>query len=297
MKKDPRSLEQIRRHYEVEKGLADRLRRAAPEERRKMYGGLYDELYRSIDDHPLLTRKSQAAEEEGAGPPKAVLTQLKFLRNFLTPDTKFLEVGAGSCLLSLEVAKQVKEVYAVDVSQEMTKRSSFPANFHLVLFDGCRVPQGVGGIRVAYSHQVMEHVHPDDAIDQLRSIYESLLPGGMYVCIVPNRINGPHDISRHFDKVATGFHMKEYTTGELSRIFRKVGFSKVASFVGARGTYLRVPQFALRIMESCMALLPFGLRRRSDALCRCGCCWRSGWSGGNEVRLADNLLVPPGTGL
>ena len=261
MKKDPRSLEQIRRHYEVEKDLSDRLRRAAPEERRKMYGSLYDELYQRIDDHPLLMRKAQAAAD-GSGPPKAVLTQLKFLRNFLTPGTTFLEVGAGSCLLSLEVAKLVKEVYAVDVSQEMTKRSSFPDNFHLLLFDGCRVPPGVRGSGVAYSHQVMEHVHPDDAIDQLRSIYECLLPGGRYICIVPNRINGPHDISRHFDQVATGFHMKEYTTGELSRIFREVGFSKVASYVGARGTYLRVPQLALRMLEFCMARLPFSLRSR-----------------------------------
>ena len=117
-------------------------------------------------------------------------------------------------------------------------------------------------MNVAYSHQVMEHVHPEDAIDQLRSIYECLQPGGMYLCIVPNRINGPHDISRYFDKVASGFHMKEYTTGELSRLFKSVGFSRVASYVGARGQYVRVPQLALRVLEAVMAILPYGLRSR-----------------------------------
>ena len=260
MKNQVRTLEQLRRHYEVEKELADRLRRAAPEQRRQMYGSLYDELYRRIDDHPLLARKALAEEEVVKS--KAISTQLKFLSKFLTAGDTFLEVGAGSCLLSMEVAKQVKQVFAVDVSQEMTKRASFPANFQLLLFDGCRVPADAKGVNVAYSHQVMEHVHPDDAIDQLRSIYECLRPGGRYICIVPNRINGPHDISRYFDKVASGFHMKEYTTGELSRLFKSVGFSKVASYVGARGHYVRVPQLALRMIEAAVAILPYGLRRR-----------------------------------
>ena len=260
MNKQTRTWEQLRRHYEVERQLADRLRNAAPDERRHMYGGLYDELYRRIEDHPLVARKSLAENEVAKS--KAISTQLRFLVKFLTKNTIFLEVGAGSCLLSLEVAKLVKRVYAVDVSQEMTKGRSCPANFELLLFDGCRVPDQVRGVTVAYSHQVMEHIHPDDAIDQLRSIYECLQPGGMYLCIVPNRINGPHDISRYFDEVATGFHMKEYTTGELSRLFRNVGFSKVASYVGARGSYGRIPQIALRAIESALSIMPFRWRAR-----------------------------------
>ena len=260
MKKQARTWEQLRRHYEVEKELADRLRHAAPEDRRHMYGSLYDDLYRRIEDHPLVVRKSLAEDEVAKS--KAIATQLSFLARFLTKNTIFLEVGAGSCLLSCEVAKLVKRVYAVDVSKEMTKRPSCPANFQLLIFDGCRVPATVTGVTVAYSHQVMEHIHPDDALDQLRSIYECLQLGGMYLCIVPNRVNGPHDISRYFDEVATGFHMKEYKTGELSRLFRDVGFSKVASYVGAKGYYVRIPQIALRAIESALETLPFRWRTR-----------------------------------
>jgi len=258
MRKEARTSEQIRRHYEVEKELANRLRSASADERRRMYGNLYDELYRRIDDHPLLTRKSLTKEQIGKS--KAISTQLKFLQKFLNGESVFLEVGAGSCVLSLEVAKLVKQVYAVDVSQEMTRRAWYPQNFALLLFDGCRIPPDAKGVNVAYSHQVMEHVHPDDAIEQLRSIYECLLPGGRYVCIVPNRLNGPHDISKYFDKVATGFHMKEYTTGELGRLFKSVGFSKVASYIGARGNYVQFPQFALRILEGLLSALPYALR-------------------------------------
>src|SRR5262249_45933988 len=127
-----RSFENIRRHYEVEKELANRLRRAAPEDRRHLYGILYDELYRRIDDHPLLLRKM--AGEDEAIRRASVKTQLKFLRRFLTPQAVFLEVGAGGCLLSLEVAKCVKQVYALDVSAEMTRRPEYPSNFDLRLF-------------------------------------------------------------------------------------------------------------------------------------------------------------------
>ena len=56
--------------------------------------------------------------------------------------------------------------------------------------------------------------------------------------------------------------MKEYTTGELSRLFKSVGFSKVASYIGARGCYVQFPQFALRILESLLSALPYALRTR-----------------------------------
>ena len=38
-----RDPEALRRHYEVERELADRLRGAAPDERRHLYGAVYDE--------------------------------------------------------------------------------------------------------------------------------------------------------------------------------------------------------------------------------------------------------------
>jgi SAM-dependent methyltransferase len=258
MKAHTRSFEKIHKHYSVERELADRLRKASPEDRRLMYGSLYDELYQRIDDHPLLLRKIAGQDEADAR--KIIATQSKFLRRFTTSQTVFLEVGAGSCLLSLAIAKVVKQVYALDVSAEMTRRASYPSNFALTLFDGCRVPPECLNVTLAYSHQVMEHVHPDDAVEQLKSIYKCLLPGGSYVCIVPNRLNGPHDISKYFDEVATGFHMKEYTTTELAQLFRSVGFSEVSSYVGAKGRYVRLPQIALIAMEYCFSKLPYKAR-------------------------------------
>jgi hypothetical protein len=74
---------------------------------------------------------------------------------------------------------------------------------------------------------LMEHLHPDDAMEQLRSIADALRPGGRYICITPNRLTGPHDISAGFDDEARGFHLREYTYRELACAFRRAGFRRV----------------------------------------------------------------------
>jgi SAM-dependent methyltransferase len=254
----PRTMQQIRYHYEVEKELAARLRGASREDRRRMYGQLYNELYSRVKDHPLLRRKSMSGEEIRHH--RGVQSQLGFLRRFLLPTSVFLEIGAGSCIVSIEVAKQVKHVIAVDVSNEITRRNDLPTNLELRIFDGVEVPAEPDSVDLAYSHQVMEHVHPADAFEQLRCVYRSLAAGGAYVCVVPNRVSGPHDISRHFDQVATGFHMKEYTTAELASLFYAAGFRSVRSYVGARGHYFPVPRFFLTALERFLDRLSFGLR-------------------------------------
>ena len=47
-----RSRQDRQQHYEIEKELATRLKRASPEERRQRYGTLYDELLERVPYHP-----------------------------------------------------------------------------------------------------------------------------------------------------------------------------------------------------------------------------------------------------
>ncbi len=256
-KSEKRTLEQLREQYEVEKELANRLRNAGREERRYLYTTLYDEFYRRVPHHSQLTRKKD---------PKAQLVivciQMRFLKRFLNPESTFLEVGPGDCSLSLEMAKHVRKVYAIDVSREITKDIILPQNFELIISDGCSVPVAENSISVAYSNQLVEHLHPCDAFDQLQNIYKALAPGGIYICITPNRLTGPHDISKYFDKVSTGFHLKEYMVTELCNLFRKVGFSKISSYIGAKGIYIKFPLFLIKLCEKLLIVLPFSLRRR-----------------------------------
>ncbi|MGZ8941562.1 MAG: hypothetical protein ACXW00_02180 [Methylobacter sp.] len=131
----------------------------------------------------------------------------------------------------------------MDISNEITKHSIIPDNFQLILSDGCSVPVPPNSVNVGYSNQLMEHLHPDDAFEQLQKIYNAFVPGGAYICITPNRLSGPSDVSRGFDVIATGFHLKEYTTLELSTLFKKVGFSSVRVCVGVKVKYISLPVF------------------------------------------------------
>jgi SAM-dependent methyltransferase len=253
---ESRSPALLRQHYEVEKELADRLRRATREQRRSLYGLVYDELYERVPQHPQLTRKS-SPELSRAG----LVPQLRLLRPYLRPETVLLEIGPGDCALSIALAEQVRQVYGLDVSEKITHRVSLPSNFKLILSDGTSVPLPPDSVDLAYSNQLMEHLHPDDALEQLEGIWRALRPGGVYICTTPNGLTGPHDISEHFDSVATGFHLKEYTVAELSLLFRKVGFRKVQTLLGRRGVCIPAPVAPVVAGEAILRLLPLRPRR------------------------------------
>jgi len=256
MASQSRTPEQLREHYAIERELAARLRDSSPEERRHLYSALYDEMFRRVPLHPQLTQKASPEEMR-----RAVESQIRFLRQFLREEHTFLEVGPGDCAVSLEAARVAKQVYAIDVSDEITKLAEHPPNFRLVLCDGSSIPVPPNSVHVAYSKELMEHLHCDDAVHQLESIYQALAPGGVYVCITPNRLGGPHDISRYFDDVATGFHLKEYTTRELMHLFKEVGFSRIRAYVGARGAYIRFPARLICACEAVLESLPKAVAR------------------------------------
>jgi len=79
--------------------------------------------------------------------------------------------------------------------------------------------------------------------------------------VTPNRLSGPHDISQHFDRVASGLHLKEYTYRELAGLFRRVGFRRIRGVVQVRGWRLVLPASLLTVCESLLLVLPFELRR------------------------------------
>jgi SAM-dependent methyltransferase len=255
MKQDQRTCDEIREHYEIEKRLAQRLLSSTSEERQTLYTSLYNELFRSVRNHPQLTIKS--SPEESA---RRVAYEIRHLECFLKNGTTFLEIGPGDCALSFEVAKRVKNVYAIDVSEEITKNLSYPPNFKLVLSDGASIPVPEATVNMAYSNQLMEHLHPDDALKQLLGIHDALAPGGIYMCLTPNRLNGPHDVSRCFDTIATGFHLKEYTVTELCRLFQRTGFSKMRICVPLKTVRIFLPVFPAKVCERILSVLPCRLR-------------------------------------
>jgi SAM-dependent methyltransferase len=203
-----------------------------------------------------LTRKTSTSEKF-----EHVEAQLKFLKPILTSTSVFLEIGPGDCSLSHEAAKFSKHVYAIDVSDEITKSLEHPENFSLILSDGCSIPVPRNSVDVAYSNQLMEHLHPDDAFEQIENIYKALAPNGLYICITPNRLSGPHDISYEFDEVATGFHLKEYTVSELRTVFADAGFLKIFVFLVIRGRRIRIPVGIYVLVERILSWMPSSVRK------------------------------------
>jgi SAM-dependent methyltransferase len=255
-----RPLKDLWQQYAIEKGLANKLRKANREERQRLYSAVYDQLFRLLPNHPQLAVKKDVNSCLIEASQNANL-----LKHFLTQNSTFLEIGPGDCSFSFWIAQYVKKVYAVDVSKEITVSQLFPRNFKLIISDDGYIPLNSSSVDIAYSKHLLEHLHPEDAFEQLCQIRKILTRDGRYVCITPNRLSGPHDISKHFGLEATGLHLKEYTVAELEDLFRKAGFSDVENYMGGKGFYIRFPLLAAKTLERVLSVLPLRLSRKISA--------------------------------
>ncbi len=155
---ETRTREELRQHYEVERELAERLRKATKEECRSLHFEVYDEPSRRVPRH-------------------------------------------------------LREL---------------PANLRIVISEGSSIPVPPDSVDVAYSNQLMEQLHAAPE------------PGGVYQCITPSRLTGPHNISGEFDREATRFHLKDYTVGDLAALFRGAGCARMRRTVALKPPFRRL---------------------------------------------------------
>ena len=81
------------------------------------------------------------------------------------------------------------------------------------------------------------------------------------MCITPNMVFGPSDISQYFDTIPTGFHLKEYTIRELHILFKQIGFKNYILYAGGKGKYVRFPLKLALLIERILGKLPYGIRK------------------------------------
>ena len=93
-----RSPERIRHHYEVERELAARLKRASRDDRTRLYNDVYNELYSRVPDIPHLAQ--QADNEFRTG---YVASLLPFLRPFPVVRIKGVLTARGARVTLLSV--------------------------------------------------------------------------------------------------------------------------------------------------------------------------------------------------
>lgn len=261
---DGREADRIIAHYTLERRLADEMRNSTKADREGgLYNRMYDELLGGLKDHP---RKRAETEEARASKQRYVERQARMILGEARPDDVFLEVGGGDCRVALLVAPHVAKSIVVDVSSALVPLAIEATNFAFVQTSGVDIPLPSESVSFIYSNQVMEHLHPEDALEQLRELFRVLKPGGRYLCRTPHRVTGPHDVSRYFDDVARGTHMREYSYAELHQIFRSAGFSRMRILIAPRAhRAFALPQAIAEMLEKLCARVP---RKYHTTICR-----------------------------
>jgi SAM-dependent methyltransferase len=246
-----RSLEQLRNHYTVEKELAAKLRNAPRSERPLIYATMYDELFRRVPDHSRLLKR-----EDPVAAQRQIRRLLRLVRPVLTPSTTFLECGAGDCRFAFAVCRHVRHVYAVDIAEQIGTVAAIPDNFTFIKYDGYHLTLPDSSVDVAFSHQLIEHLHPEDTQLHFQLIARILKIGGHYLFTTPHKLSGPADISRYFSDTADGFHLKEWTYQELMRLLQETGYAKWTIYRFLKGRPVRVPNRLAIFLEQAVGTLP-----------------------------------------
>lgn len=251
---DHRSAERLLAHYMLERRLAERLLGASRTERANLYTEVYSELFDTLHDHPQHAAGQSSTGQSSKS--REIQLNLNYLRDVMTPESVFLEIGCGDAKMSYAVAGLLRHAYGLDVTDALINFSHAPSNFSFLKTAGTNIDLQDDSVDIAYSNQLLEHLHPDDAERQVREVVRVLRHGGTYWCRTPNRVTGPHDVSRYFGYIATGFHLLEYDYASLRELFMRAGFRKVRFFVTARGRKAALPYWVARNVEIFLNYFP-----------------------------------------
>lgn len=247
-----RTYEQILNHYEVEREIAARLMSATREERKAIYAGMYDELFAKVPDHSRLTRRMDEGETRRVNRGKFAL-----IRRAAHRSTVFAEFAPGDCRFVMEAAPSVKQAIGIDISDQRNPADPVPENFRLIVYDGYDLREiHDGSIDVLFSDQLVEHFHPEDTPLHFQTANRILKNGGRYIFRTPHLLCGPHDVSKYFSDTPQGFHLKEWTYGEIRPALKQAGFTTVSAQMMLKRRVFPLPFFYFTAWETILGRFP-----------------------------------------
>lgn len=247
-----RSFEQVKNHYLVEMALAKRLKESSREERIIIHATMYEELFSKVPDHPRLTRRESKQLTANATKDKFSLVS-----RFLDKSSVFAEFAPGDCKFAFEVAKKVKQAYGLDISDQRDPADNVPVNFELITYDGYHLDAiECNSVDVAFSDQLIEHLHPDDTKLHFGMVHRILKNGGKYVFRTPHPHSGPHDVSQYFSDEPECFHLKEWTYIETKALLLELNYSSLETHWHAKGHNLRMPYAYFSLFERVLGRIP-----------------------------------------
>jgi SAM-dependent methyltransferase len=209
---------------------ADPLRTAAPEDRPGAFRDVYDGILRDI----LETRGPDAkALRLGANDKIA-----RFIRATAGAGLEVLEVGCAFGATAQVVARGQRSLVGIDaapVAIETARRlAAGQEGLSFEVMDATRLQFPDARFDLAYSIDLIEHLHPDDVARHLGEVRRVLRPGGCYIVKTPSVLTGPHEGA---DPGTQGFlHFQEYRYGTLLPLLREAGFGR-----------FRAPAFSMRL--------------------------------------------------
>ena len=204
-------------HWNLERDLAEKMRSCPENNRAVFFKECYDKLYHSC---PWLvpTGIAQHSTDDWI---------TWWVHYSLSMDARILEIGGGAGNCAKRIQKKGFSVTCIDLSDErVVQATQEPVpDIRFQAGDATILEFPSEEFTVVYSHQMVEHLHPDDISRHFTEVYRVLKKGGFYYFTTPNRLFGPFDISRLFGfQTAGGMHLKEYSYDEISAILQKAGF-------------------------------------------------------------------------
>lgn len=262
-----RSLKQVENHYKAEKSLAAELKQADREKRKEIYPVMYDKLFQQVPDHPRLQRrKSKRLTLESNR------SKFNLVKKFVDKNTVFVEIAAGDCKFAKEMAKHVNYVYGVDISDQTGEDEKFPDNFKLITYDGYNLAMEDESVDVVFSDQLIEHLHSEDTKYHFQLVNRILKQNGLYVFRTPHEFSGPHDVSKYFSDKAEGFHLKEWTYGELVSLLKEINYAKFWCLTGIKSIRFKVPVLYLIFFENFLDLFSEHFKKAAFRCCMPSIC-------------------------
>lgn len=235
--------------YEFEKAAAERLKNSSKEERKHLYREIYSELlfeFPSLRDIAVLEN--------------TIRLQYMLLEPYLSKDMTILEIGSGNMGLIKLLAVKVRSIITIEATKpEISEISEF-SNLRIVESGMPPYDLKDGSVDLVFTSHFIEHLHPEDARAHFAEMKRLLRKGGVYICITPNRLYGPHDVSRRFqNSVACGLHLKEYTYSDVRGLFRDYGFGNIRRLrIAAESN--RMDTLTIILFEKILLVLPFGIK-------------------------------------
>lgn len=215
----------IRMHYEEEKYMAQLISKSQPfsKERAEYLKEMYDFANAIMPWYKHGARTSYGANERSVG------VICKFLREDKR-ESLLYEAGVGvgySCRRFVEISGVKVQGCDIILTDEVKALMSQNKNLAVdegTLYDNLKKMDD-STIDYFYADNVIEHLLPDEFPQILRLLSRKLKKGGILFLVIPNRLTGPHDVSRYFVKKgqrAEGAHFMEMSYLETISKFKKL---------------------------------------------------------------------------